>query len=68
MSYPSIHKFVDKVRGISPNSKDFTMSAADARALQSEIVKLLLALESSKDSENNSEDKIQKIELKGGSF
>ena len=68
MSYPSIYRFVDRVRGISPNSRDFTMSVADAKALHSEITKLLLSLETSKDSIQSDNQEITKVEIKGGDF
>jgi len=68
MSYPAIHRFVDRVRGISPNSRDFTMSVADAKALHSEITKLLLSLEISKESVQTENQEITKVEIKGGGF
>jgi hypothetical protein len=68
MSYPAIHRFVDKVRGIAPNARDFTMSVADAKALHSEITKLLLSLETSKESNQTESQEITKVEIKGGDF
>ena len=68
MSYPAINRFVDKVRGIAPNSRDFTMSVSDAKALHSEITKLLLSLETSKESLQSGNQEITKVEIKGGNF
>ena len=66
MSYPAIHRFVDRVRGITPNSRDFSMSVADAKALHSEITKLLLSLETSRESVQTENQEITKVEIKGG--
>jgi len=68
MSYPAIHRFVDRVRGITPNSRDFSMSVADAKALHSEITKLLLSLETSRESVQTENQEITKVEIKGGDF
>ena len=75
MSYPAIYRFVDRVRGVSPTARDFSMSVADAKALHSEVTKLLLTLEEVRDSENKSNTDStatfnigEKVELKGGSF
>ncbi len=68
MSYPAIYRFVDRVRGVSSNSRDFTMSVAEAKALHSEITKLLLSLDTLKESQNKTEPTIEKIELNGGKF
>lgn len=68
MSYPAIYRFIDRVRGTSPNSRDFTMPASEAKALHSEITKLLLSLDSLKDSQSSLESSIEKIEVKGGNF
>jgi len=68
MSYPAIHRFVDRVRGITPNSRDFSMSVTDAKALHSEITKLLLSLEISKESVQTENQEITKVEIKGGGF
>ena len=68
MSYPAIHRFVDRVRGITPSSRDFSMTVADAKALHSEITKLLLSLETSKESVQSGNQEITKVEIKGGDF
>lgn len=75
MSYPTIHRFVDRVRSISSDTKNFSLPAAEAKALQSEITKLLLALQDSKEmlensqkSSDNSFEQIEKIEIHGGDF
>jgi len=71
MSYPAIHRFVDKVRGLDMSSKrEFVMSSADAKALNAEITKLLLNLETSKKANSNvANDMTQnKIEIRGEDF
>lgn len=68
MSYPSIYRFIDRVRGISPNAREFSMTIADAKALQSEITKLLLSLESLRDTQPAEKETVEKIEVRGGKF
>jgi len=75
MSYPAIQRFVDRIRGVSPTARDFSMPTADAKALHSEITKLLLSLEEmhkeekiTHTKESNSFDIGEKLEIKGGSF
>lgn len=69
MSYPAIHRFIDKVRGISnAGSRDFAMPVAEAKALNAEITKLLLNLESSRESMPAQSVKPENIEVHGGDF
>lgn len=71
MSYPAIHRFVDKVRGLDMSSKrEFVMSSADAKALNAEITKLLLNLETSEKANSNIANDVtqNKIEIRGEDF
>jgi len=68
MSFPAIHRFINKVRGIPSGSKDLVMTSADAKALHGEITKLLLELENSRNTPQKNDNFVDKIEITGGKF
>jgi hypothetical protein len=69
----SIHlqKFVDRVRGFEARgAKEFTMSIQDAKDLHADITRLLLDLQSFRESAtvNTPTDEIITVQMDGGTF
>lgn len=63
-----IHRFIDNIKAHeSRGQKDFIMSLRDAKDLQGDIAKLLLALEQLR-STTTAEPEVITIELSGGDF
>jgi hypothetical protein len=66
-----LHKFVDRVRGAEArNAKDFIMSINDAKDLQADITRLLIDLNSLRESAiaKLNEESTVTVEMNGGTF
>ena len=63
-----INKFIDKVRSAEHRAqRDFTMTMAEARDLQADLAKLLLALHET--TQTSAADRnLDTIEIQGGEF
>ena len=68
-----INRFIDKLNAAnSRQQRDLTMTVADARALHSDITKLLLAIQELQESQDATDAKnsheVTRIEFDGGKF
>jgi len=66
-----LHKFVDRVRGAEArNAKDFIMSINDAKDLHADITRLLLELNTLRESAytKSQESEAITVEVSGGTF
>ena len=65
-----IQRFVDRLRGFEArNVKDFTMSITDAKDLHSDITRLLLDLQTVKETAiKATQEETITVEMNGGSF
>lgn len=65
-----IQKFVDRVRGQEARgARDFNMSMVEAKDLHADITRLLLQLESLRNTvQNNTQEEVIQVEITGGSF
>lgn len=66
-----LHKFVDRLKGFEARgTKDFTMSMADAKDLHADITRLLIDLQTLRDTTKNKEasDSAITVQIQGGSF
>ena len=62
-----INRFIDRVRSLEHRGqRDFTMTMAEARDLQADLAKLLLALHAS--TEIKPTTAVDKLEIDGGQF
>lgn len=63
-----INRFIDRIKSFeSRGQRDFTMSMADARDLHGDITKLLLALQTLRETSNDNQQ-IVEIKMDGGTF
>ena len=67
-----INKFIERLQGFEARaSKDFIMPIKDAKDLHADITRLLLSLETARQSINNAKqesDEVITVEIGGGSF
>jgi hypothetical protein len=64
-----IQRFVDRLRGQEARGiKDFVMSMNDARDLHADITRLLLELQTLKESAPVSQQEVITIKMDGGTF
>jgi hypothetical protein len=64
-----IQRFVDRLRGQEARGiKDFVMSMTDAKDLHADITRLLLELQTLKESSPASEQEVITIKMDGGTF
>lgn len=64
-----INRFIDSLKAHeSRGSRDFIMSLRDAKDLHADITKLLLSLETLRNSSKSTENDIIKISVDGGKF
>jgi hypothetical protein len=65
-----IHRFVERLQGFEARGqRDFIMPLKDAKDLHADITRLLLALETLRDQqENTSNEEVITVEMTGGSF
>ena len=64
-----IQRFVDRLRGQEARGiKDFVMSMTDAKDLHADITRLLLELQSLKESSPASDQEVITIKMDGGTF
>jgi hypothetical protein len=64
-----IQRFVDRLRGQEARGiKDFVMSMTDAKDLHADITRLLLELQTLKESAPASESEVITIKMDGGTF
>jgi len=64
-----IQRFVDRLRGQEARGiKDFVMSMTDAKDLHADITRLLLELQTLKESAPASEQQVITIKMDGGTF
>jgi hypothetical protein len=65
-----LQKFVDRVQGNeSRGLKDFTMSMTDARALHADLTRLLIELQTLRETvSTKSQQEIITVEVGGGTF
>ena len=65
-----IQRFVDRLRGFEARgSRDFTMSITDAKDLHSDITRLLLDLQTVKETAiKATQEETITVEMNGGSF
>jgi hypothetical protein len=66
-----LQKFVDRVRGHEARgARDFVMSMTDAKDLHADITRLLIELQSLKESTVNSQQQtpITTVQITGGTF
>jgi hypothetical protein len=64
-----IQRFVDRLRGQEARGiKDFVMSMTDAKDLHADITRLLLELQTLKESAPASEQEVITIKMDGGTF
>jgi hypothetical protein len=66
-----ITQFIERIRAAeSRNTRDFVMTLTEARALHSDITKLLLTLEAFKTQQTQqiSSSKVTDVEISGGGF
>ena len=62
-----INRFIDRVRSFEHRGqRDFTMTMAEARDLQADLAKLLLALHTA--TQTNTAVETASLEIDGGSF
>ena len=69
----SIHlqRFVDRVRGFEARgAKEFTMSIQDAKDLHADITRMLIDLQTLRESSSNvvAEDQVITVKMDGGAF
>jgi hypothetical protein len=67
----SIHlqRFVDRLRGAEARgARDFLMSMSDAKDLHADLTRLLIELNTLKDSASATKNETITVEVKGGSF
>jgi hypothetical protein len=66
-----LQRFIDRVRGAEARgARDFTMSMADAKDLHADITRLLIDLNTLRESavKKVEEDSVITVEVNGGSF
>jgi hypothetical protein len=65
-----LQKFVDRVQGNeSRGLKDFTMSMTDAKALHADLTRLLIELQTLRESTaEKSQEEVITVNMDGGSF
>lgn len=64
-----IQKFIERLQGAEARgTKDFVMSVKDAKDLHADITKLLLSLESLRQSGSNPTEEVIKVQVSGGKF
>ena len=65
-----IQRFVDRLRGFEARAaKDFTMSITDAKDLHADITRLLLDLQTAKESAiKATQEETITVEMSGGTF
>ena len=65
-----IQRFVDRLRGFEARgARDFTMSITDAKDLHSDITRLLLDLQTAKETAvKATQEETITVEMNGGSF
>lgn len=67
-----INKFIERLQGFDARaSKDFIMPLKDAKDLHADITRLLLALETARESTSmvkKDQDEVITVEIGGGSF
>jgi DNA primase len=66
-----LQKFIDRVRGFeSRGAKEFIMSLQDAKDMHADITRLLLELQTLRESvhQKTQEDEVLVVKMDGGSF
>lgn len=64
-----IQKFIERLQGFDARgAKDFIMPLKDAKSLHADITRLLLALETQRETKPAKADEVIQVEVGGGSF